>query len=314
MSYPADYADELVRNAKTMGQSELNRLLVSLQKNIETPEDDTITNDLVYSPHIDRHTLISQIFSGLDLMKTLTLKSLNYKSYQKRISLPVHTDPLIYDFSNASGLTFASPYSGIGARFGGGAISDGSSLIKINSHPSLEITDELTIALWVYLKPSTLTSDEVIIEKNLDEDFILYFNFSTSTITILYRMGGTLRAFNINVIVDGWYHVVITLKSGEQHFYLNGALEISSSNTGILSISNTDIGIMATTFNTNHLKTGQAISWLSVIHGFVGPTWAANDFLGLRDLTGLDELICLPFVQSLSPQPSATAGICLASP
>lgn len=311
MAMPSDFADDLIRSNKTISSDIMLKLILAYQKSIAISEDDIIIDNFIFSPLIDSHdTIINVIPPVFDTVESDD--NIASATYKKLISIPVHSDPLIYDFSNASGLTFNKPNSGVGARFMGAAIANGNSFIKILDDPILKITNFLIITCWVYLKPNgiecTIINKEgsyKIIKNNANEiAFSLVFNGAEETLE------------HIPITTAGWFHIVATqsLSQAKQHLFVNGVSVVVGGETGTIDVTTNDLGIFANPTGSNKMQSGEGISWISVINGHKGQSWVNNDFIGKRDLTGMDEVLCFPFMGDKNPQPPMTSGLFASGP
>jgi len=311
MSMPSDFAADIIRNQSNLPQDILSQLILFYQKSIVVPEDDTVTNNLLYSPLIDLHDTTIELTAGEDIAEDVFDDQIASMAYTKVLSTPFHSDPLIYDFTNAANITFNQPDQNVGTRFSGAAITNGTDYIKIDDHPSLDITDEITISCWVYLKLGILTIGRIIHKGDssfiLDKDASDTIRFQGKVTTISYSLQHTITA-------EGWHHIIATAKSGTQSLYVDKILVDSGTLIGALDTDSNDIGIFATSTGTEPLALGEGISWISVIQGFADQSWVDNDFNGIRELFTRDELICFPFMQNLKAQTPITSGLFTSSP
>jgi len=108
MSIPTDYAEDLIRGQKTISSSVMAQLILAFQKSIKVPEDDTVIDNLIFSPLIDIHNTSFDIF-GSDLESEEFTNHTSSLGYRKILKTPFHSDPLTYDLSNALGIAFPQP-------------------------------------------------------------------------------------------------------------------------------------------------------------------------------------------------------------
>jgi len=90
--------------------------------------------------------------------------------------------------------------------------------------------------------------------------------------------------------------------------YVNKVLVDSKSQVGSIDTNSADIGIFASPIGNSPIQPNDALSWLSLIHGFVDQTWVNNDYNGIRDLSEIDEILAFPFIQDVKPRPPFTSG------
>lgn len=304
MSIPSDFAADLQRNQTNLPTDILARLILFYQKSLDVPENDIVVDTFYYSPLIDLHNT-AILLAGPTITEENFVNHIGSKGYTKFIPETVHSDPLVYNFTNASGITFDQPDSGNGARFNGAAIGDNNSYIVIDDHPSLNITDEITFAFWFF--PFLGSGTSRIIHKDGDAYFV---NFNgTDRLRARFSIGGSNINLDFVLTLAKWHHVVATCKSGNQELYVDNVLVASDTEVGSIDTFAANLGIMARADGTQAFETLEGLSWFSMIHGYVDSAWVANDFIGIRDVSDVDEIICFPFMQALNPQPPMTSGI-----
>lgn len=311
MAMPSDFAANILQNQSNLPTDLMARLILFYQKSIETPEDDTVVTNLLYSPLIDLHDTTFDIVGG-DIEQVEFDNHIGSSGYSKIQELPFHSDPLIYDFTNASGISHHQPDQNVGTRFGGAAITNGSSNMMIEDHPSLDFTDEFTMVCWAYLKIGT--GQQGFIFDKSGPNQISLDRLSNDRLEFIIELDTIKFLFSpVAPSSDGWHHIVVTSKSGEQKLYLDNVLVDSDSATGTFT-STADFHIFSTQGGSTPLQSGEGLAWLSIFAKFVDSAWVDKDFNGVRDLRGIDELICFPFMNNLKPEPPMTSGIFKSSP
>lgn len=309
MSIPADFAADLQRNQTNLPNDILARLILFYQKSLDVPENDIVVDSFYYSPLIDIHDT-SILLAGPTISDEDIGNHIASKAYTKIIPETVHSDPLVYDFSNSLGLTFNQPDQAFGTRFNGAVVGDDSSYILIDDHPSLDIEDEFIIPLWVY--PITGGGTSRLLHKGNATYFVSLDG--GNDITFKVRIGGVDIELTSSLLPDTWHHIVATVQSGIQSLYIDGILVESATQTGSINTNNASLGIAASSNGSGVLMEGEGLSWVSLIHGFADQAWVDNDFIGIRDVSQFDELVCFPFMQALNPQPPMTSGIFVSHP
>jgi hypothetical protein len=106
--------------------------------------------------------------------------------------------------------------------------------VEVADNAALDITSELTIAAWIYMRttPSelhTIVSKDTNYEYHIDNNRHLYWWWNDSN-------GNTRSLTTTNQIaLSQWQHVAVTYQSGAQRMYINGVLQGTTGNyTGSL--------------------------------------------------------------------------------
>lgn len=110
--------------------------------------------------------------------------------------------------------------------------------VEVPDNAALDITAELTVAAWIYLRsaPSelhTIASKDTNYEYHVDSQRRVYWWWQDS--------GGNTRSLTAStqLALNQWYHVAVTYASGAQRIYINGALQAATGSwTGALATNN----------------------------------------------------------------------------
>jgi hypothetical protein len=110
-----------------------------------------------------------------------------------------------------------------------------SQYVEVADHAALDITSELTVAAWIYMRtaPSelhTIVSKDTNYEYHIDSQRRLYWWWNDSV--------GATRSLTTTtqIPLNEWHHVAITYRSGEQRMYIDGVLQGSAGTfTGTLA-------------------------------------------------------------------------------
>ncbi|HVY65679.1 MAG TPA: LamG domain-containing protein, partial [Gammaproteobacteria bacterium] len=116
-----------------------------------------------------------------------------------------------------------------------GAFSGNGQYVEIPNNPALNITSQLTVTAWIYLKstPSelqTIVSKDTNYEFHIDNGRHVYWwwndgNGNTRSIT-------TTSTISLN----SWHHIAVTYQSGAQRIYIDGVVQgTTGSYTGTLA-------------------------------------------------------------------------------
>ena len=102
--------------------------------------------------------------------------------------------------------------------------------VQVADSAALDLTNELTVAAWVYLRstPSelyTIVSKDTNFEYHIDSQRRVYWWWNEDDGSNTVRTITTAERIDL----DRWYHVAITYRAGGQRVYINGNLEGSAS-------------------------------------------------------------------------------------
>jgi MSHA biogenesis protein MshQ len=115
-----------------------------------------------------------------------------------------------------------------------GVFDGANGYVEVADNAALDITAELTVAAWVYLRstPSelhTIVSKDTNFEYHVDSQRRVYWWWNDS--------GNVTRSFTgaTQLGLNQWHHVAITYEPGAQRIYVDGTLDGSTSHAGALA-------------------------------------------------------------------------------
>lgn len=312
MPSPYDFAQELNRGSTISDIDNIAREYLNLIKTLPIQEAGDIIIGLKFSPLIDVHDTES-ISGFIGEEADEFVDHTTPIGYKKVIPNLVHSDPLSYDESNATGLRFNQPDKAEGTRFGGAAFTDGSSNIIIPDNPFLNPSDAVILAFWVYLPNIALVNSFLIFKGNNTDPQNSIFLLGDPTPRLLFQLdvGGVETNLLSSISKGVWHHVVALAKSGQQELWIDNVLVDTDSKVGSLGSSTFDYALFSNDFGGQFAQDGVGLAWLSIINGFPANTtqWVNDDFNGIRDVSTFDEIICYPFMNDLRKQPPMTSGL-----
>jgi len=313
MPSPFDYATEPVPSFPGVAVDDVIRSYVNLNKTLPLEEEDTIIVGLKLSPLVDIHDL--KVEAGVSGTETDDFNDHigSQIGYRKIIPALVHSDPLIYDFTNIAAIIFGQPDESPGTRFGGAAFGpdDNNSRVTISHDTFLKPTDFVSIPFWIYFDSAPGSTGYVTrFGSDATEPYRISLS-NTGELIITFELTGGAVILSAGILSVGWHHIVAAAKSGEQKLFVNKIETDNDSVVGTLKTAATDLGIFNHPAGGSHLGEDNGISWLSIIHGYVPDVsnWIDNDFEGIRDVSTLEELLCLPFTNDERPQSPMTSGL-----
>ena len=310
-----DIAEDLHKSSRTIGLQAMLNVQTRLQKQIPKVEDAAIIKYFMYAPLVDLHDTTIH-FGIANISRTRNDDHFGGFGYRKYIPTNVRAYDLVHDNSNASGISFNTAIFNIGAKNHGCAITDGLSYQIIEDHSWLNVTDEILIHVWVYLKANGET-DEMIIHKGTDQ--WLLKTISGNTLRFQVEIGGVTYHLDYAYTPDNWYHVVAQAKSGSQQLVIDNVIEDSDVQVGAIGTNSTNLGIFGTAAEANKLENGNALAWLCIANGFGDSTWLSNAYtkriLNLNDdIAGIpQEITTFPYIDSLQEMPNSFEGMFVAS-
>lgn len=124
---------------------------------------------------------------------------------------------------------------------------DGSSYIRVPDNVSLDITDQITMAIWI--KPEEYRKQQIMRKKNGPTGYEITLGFDGNN-TVSARLNGTnnYRIYSTSEYpIDGtWMHIAATYNGSEFKLYINGVVESSTSTVPtVISVNNDPLEIGA---------------------------------------------------------------------
>jgi len=117
-----------------------------------------------------------------------------------------------------------------------GMLFDGMGYVDAGNGNSLNITDRLTLSVW--LNPQDISIDRTIIGRwdnsAGDRPYILYTNTAGTVYLYTNTAGIVLSTTTSNVVLNHWQHIVATYDGATQKLYYDGIGEDSDPQTGDL--------------------------------------------------------------------------------
>lgn len=127
--------------------------------------------------------------------------------------------------------------------------------VEVPDNAALDLTDELTVAAWVYLRAApaeldTIVSKDTNYEYHIDSQRRLYWWWNDAD--------GATRSLTATtqLALNEWHHVAVTYRSGEQRMYVDGVLQgVTGAFTGALATNDlplyvgTDWNFLSRTFD-----------------------------------------------------------------
>jgi len=319
MPSPFEFAANPTPSTASLNVTDLIRMYTGLIKALPRQEEDIIIQKFVLQSEIDIHDTETIAGQPLDVTDEEFDDHVNSLCYRKQIPSPVHSDPLVYTNTNASGFTFPTPDTTPGNSEGAAGITDGSSYLLIEDNTNLNPTDKFSIAMNLYI-PSSPTPSGNVIDKLATFGWALkILNATTLQLVVNTSTPGT-ATINIPFSTDTWFKLVVSYEStfGIRAKVDNGTLLSSTSVTGNIVPTSTRLGIFAKQDGTLKMQAGSGISWLVYLHGEViavnSGLWVTNYQNGLIITnpsinSNYIEITTIPFLGNLEAQTNMTSGL-----
>jgi hypothetical protein len=180
---------------------------------------------------------------------------------------------------NNHGMLFGNPPWAVG-KIGSAVEFDGRhDYIDCGNDPSLDITDQITIAAWIYPTGSGVSTYPRIVDKSdgtggADPGYKIYLRAAENYVVTL-SAGGIYMNSSSSVVLNAWNYVAFSITGTQWRLFLNGAWEqwdestLPSSSSNPLFIGNSPagdrhfIGIIDDVRIYNRVLTPAEIVWLS---------------------------------------------------
>jgi len=142
--------------------------------------------------------------------------------------------------------------------------------VKVPDDPSLDITDEITIAIWVKsnIPASSYSKDVGLLSKNSwDETYELYLDDADNYTMNIVDAGTQYTAAGGSVDPDSWQFVVGTYDGETLKSFVDGSKVASTSHTGSIDTNDKEISIGTRTgqAGAEYLDGVIAIIWLYAV-------------------------------------------------
>ncbi|MBN2000538.1 T9SS type A sorting domain-containing protein [candidate division KSB1 bacterium] len=159
-----------------------------------------------------------------------------------------------WTFDEGSG-TVAADASGLGndgditgaewipGRVGSGALSfDGATtLVNVPHDMTLEITDQLTLSAWCYLESTE--GDQDVLQK----EYIAIGEIRNAGMANVLNIDDTWKIYNFTVdaaaFLGSWHHIAMTYDGAQVVNYLDGKVDTTFEQTGLVAPTTADMGI-----------------------------------------------------------------------
>ena len=310
MSYPHDFADDLTRSSKTLSQDLIYKLILAYQKSLEHTENDIIEDQFVYSPLIDLH----------DTEITFNQTAINETDFTNHINGPrpyfikkpttIRSYSLVHDLTNAGGLTYETLAN---SKFRGGVITDGASWFQINHHSSLTPAAGMVITFWLKVSDTTPVSGKQVIFEKGDETGGRYgCTMINGRLRFFVTIDNQRHTVIQDIPEDEWCHFTFLISAFGLYVHVNhesGANgEVVSGNA--LTHNTEPLTFFKGLTTDTHLQADVSMAWFTFGNGFIQSSDIPDLRNGILNYTGYNEILTIPFIQSLKPQPNATSGLC----
>ena len=299
-----EFGENLHRNTRTMSKESLLNLLQSRQNRLPILEDDADILGFLLDNQRDSHKNIMHI--GIDGQLDAVERDTHYNARGCTVYRPRYCTAyeILHDNSAAGGLSFPQT----NRMFGGGVQYNGSNnVIKLTFPDS--IGAEMTLTFWYYLGSDQSPSSQGLFSfnsANANSPFIATNEINKS---LLFNAGDN-RLVSTSNLIQGWNHIVITAKDGEQKIYVNNNLR-NTRYYDYVDYTIYPIYIFGRYYGVAQDATTK-LAWLSFCSGIADQTWVTNDYAGKRDFSDaspVEEITTLPFMGDLDPYPNAYDGM-----
>ena len=286
-------------------RKDVNRILSLIHDLVaQEPEDEGAKSRGMYTPHVKLRTT-SVTFGSPSLLDTDSWKRETF-IWKRKKPASVYAYDLIHT-TFGSGLTFPVTSTWRGAK----VKNDGTSYVIVTDHDNLSPTDKISICMRLNL-PSSAGGFTIIEKLN---EYRLRVVDTNKIEWAVYSGGAYKTALTYTYTPSTSFSLVATYKSTSsgQKLYINGSLYASDSETGALTPTANNLGIMSNSSGGSIVKANYMMGLLGIIHNEVDSTWVTNYENYLYDTSGSNlEITTITFVGNESATPDSEAGLFMA--
>lgn len=289
---PSDYGQD---------RKDINKILALIHDYIsQEPEVEGNQARGMFTPHVKLRTT-TVTFGSPSLLDTDS-KKVEAFIWKRTKPASVYAYDLIHT-TTGTGLSFPVTSTWRGAK----VKNDGTSYIIVTDHDNLSPTDKISIALRLNLPASA--GGFTLIEK-LNE-YRLRIVDTNKIEWAVYSGGSYKTALSYTYTPSTPFSLVATYKSTSsgQKLYINGTLNSSDSETGALTPTSNNLGIMSNSSGGSISKNNTLMAYLGILHSEVDSTWVTNYENYLYDTANNPEILTITFVGSEIVTPDAEAGL-----
>lgn len=290
-----------VRRTKNADRDDINKLLGLITPiAFGLPEEGGVNERIILDKSARKR---SQIVTSGVLDVTQSNNRNRYNSSMRRY-IPASVNS--FGLTHTTTGTFTPVKTNL-SKYSAGCHGSGSAYITVTNNNKLDLSTEITITCFVYLKAAS--ADGFILSKN--EAYQLKVQNSNQLAFRVYSGGAwkTAVTYTYTSLIDTWATVIASYKSTSsgQKLYVNGTLEGSDSGTGSIGTNTNNIKIAGD--GTSNLPSGNALAYLGLIANEVDSTWRTNFNNGIYDMTVYDERLKIDFLGDERSTPLSESGL-----
>lgn len=317
MPSPFDAAAPMIAPTASLNVNDIVRQYVNLIKTLPKTQEDEIIHGFDLYPLIDIHDIELTFGGPINLIENEFDDHVDPTGYKIVMPALVHSDPLVYDNSNAAGIIFPTPDTAPGTANAAAAITDGASYMLIANNADLNPIDKFSFALNLYI-PSSATAS-TIVGKSTSSGWTLQILNSTQLRMIVVNSGG-IAILIIPYTAATWFNLVVSYDAtfGIRAKVNNGTTLTTTSPIGNVSPSTKSLALFAIEDGSDKAFIGTAISWFVYLHGEVvannSGAWVTDYQNGIINADPVansnhEIITMIPFLADLDAQPPMTSGL-----
>lgn len=318
MPSPFDFASNPTPSTDSLNVTDLIRMYTNLIKTLPQQQEAEIINGFDYFPLIDIHDLKLTFGGPIDILVNEFDDHIDPLCYRTVPPALVHSDPLVYDNSNAGGIAFSQPDLGIGTKFGGAAKGDDLSYIPIDGADT-KPTDKLSIAFWVYVPTPEPAGGYGVIYGAGDAVTGFGIDLQGNNIFFNYRRDSFVNILFQPIPKNQWVSVIASFDSAfGGRLNVNGNIVTDTSDSGPLQHHPSKVTVFAARDTGALALNSVSVAWLTVLHGEVvannSGNWVTDFTNGIINanptVNSNHEIITIfPFLADFQPQTPMTSGL-----
>jgi len=297
---------DYVRVRQNSDRQDINKILAELQDlNAQDPEDAALQERIALWASRRKRTSSIGRSGAIDQSSAAGPRDRRTEEVTMEMPTICTSYPLIDTLTGT--FTFPAGVETGGTKFGGKGVTDGSSYITIDDDAFIDLTTDITIAL--YFKPKASSGNAILLQK--DGAYELRIQ-NTNTIAWFVN-GKTPVTYDYTADIDNWIAVVATYKStgSGQKLYIDGISQDTDSETGAITTNANDLKTMGD--GTEDLPVNSATSWIMLLGTEEDSTWITNHNLGHFDFSGGELKFFIPMTGNAEVFGEATSNYCVSS-
>lgn len=296
MSAPEALINSLYR-AGNIGTKDIQSILSTFQSIPKQVDEDIDIELNLYDTEV-RDRIESHLINPGPGARNKTRDRDGGHGYFRKIPSQVNIYPLIHTI-NGTGTIIST-----GKKFTGGLQTDGTYYQSVGDKTRLNPTTEIGIVGWLKI-PSGVTSGKIVSKST-------QYNLEVTAANTISWNVNSKTPVTMTFPDDTWFHFGATYKStaSGQKIYDDAVLADSDSETGSITTSSNDLGILANSNGSTKLGANSIIAHLTMLSKEPNASWITDHKNGILNTETYTEIFTIPFVAHDRPKSDCSVGRC----